>query len=96
MKRREFLTIPAAALGGTLLYTLSREPLRLQAQTGGKDGMVKLWSVRTKAAKEHQLDYNSFPIWFSSDSKTLLTRSGNGSLHFWDVETGRHRRAIPA
>jgi gluconate 2-dehydrogenase gamma chain len=34
VKRREFLTIPAAALGGTLLYTLSREPLRLQAQEG--------------------------------------------------------------
>src|SRR5579864_3920702 len=34
MKRREFLTVPAKALGGTLLYTLSREPLRLQAQDG--------------------------------------------------------------
>lgn len=34
MKRREFLTIPAAALGGTLLYTLAREPIRLQAQQG--------------------------------------------------------------
>ncbi len=42
MKRREFLTVPAAALGGTLLYTLAREPVRLQAQTGGKDGMVKV------------------------------------------------------
>ena len=42
MKRREFLTVPAAALGGTLLYTLSREPLRLQAQTGSKDGTVKV------------------------------------------------------
>src|SRR3954465_9099002 len=42
MKRREFLTVPAAALGGTLLYTLSREPFRLQAQTGGKDGTVKV------------------------------------------------------
>src|SRR6202161_3703092 len=42
MKRREFLTLPAAALGGTLLYPLAREPLRLQAQTGGKDGMVKV------------------------------------------------------
>jgi len=42
MKRREFLAVPAATIGGTLLYTLSREPLRLQAQTGGKDGMVKV------------------------------------------------------
>ena len=34
MRRREFLTIPASALGGTLLYTLAREPFRLQAQEG--------------------------------------------------------------
>ena len=34
MKRREFLTVPAAAVGGTLLYTLVGEPVRLQAQTG--------------------------------------------------------------
>lgn len=34
MRRREFLTIPAAALGGTLLYTLAGEPFRLQAQEG--------------------------------------------------------------
>jgi hypothetical protein len=33
MKRREFLTVPAAAIGGTLLYTLAGEPMRLQAQT---------------------------------------------------------------
>ena len=42
MKRREFLAVPASAIGGTLLYTLAREPLRLQAQTGGKDGIVKV------------------------------------------------------
>jgi gluconate 2-dehydrogenase gamma chain len=34
MKRREFLTIPAGALGGLLLYTLAGEPLRLKAQQG--------------------------------------------------------------
>src|SRR5215467_12881106 len=34
MKRREFLTLPAAAIGGTLLYTLAGEPVRLQAQNG--------------------------------------------------------------
>lgn len=38
MRRREFLTIPAAAMGGTLLYTLAGEPFRLQAQ----DGKVKI------------------------------------------------------
>jgi len=35
MKRREFLTIPKQALGGVLLYTLAREPLRLAAQENG-------------------------------------------------------------
>src|SRR5262249_16449021 len=34
MKRREFLILPAAAVGGRLLYTLAGEPLRLQAQNG--------------------------------------------------------------
>ena len=34
MKRREFLTVPAAAIGGSLLYTLAGEPVRLQAQNG--------------------------------------------------------------
>jgi len=34
MKRREFLTVPVAAIGGTLLYTLAGEPMRLQAQNG--------------------------------------------------------------
>ena len=34
MKRREFLTLPAAAIGGKLLYTLAGELIRLQAQNG--------------------------------------------------------------
>jgi len=38
MRRREFLTVPATAIGGTLLYTLAGEPMRLQAQ----DGTVKV------------------------------------------------------
>jgi gluconate 2-dehydrogenase gamma chain len=34
MRRREFLTIPAGALGGTLLYLLARESVKLEAQGG--------------------------------------------------------------
>lgn len=34
MKRREFILLPAASLGGVLMYTLAREPIRLQAQQG--------------------------------------------------------------
>ncbi|HWE50671.1 MAG TPA: gluconate 2-dehydrogenase subunit 3 family protein [Bryobacteraceae bacterium] len=45
MKRREFLTIPATALGGTLLYTLAREPLRLQAQEGNVNIPLKFFSA---------------------------------------------------
>jgi gluconate 2-dehydrogenase gamma chain len=41
MKRRHFLTIPAQALGGTLIYTLMREPVRLFAQ-GAQQGSVRV------------------------------------------------------
>ena len=34
MRRREFITVPAKSLGGLLLYTLAREPVRLKAQNG--------------------------------------------------------------
>ena len=34
LRRREFLTVPVKSLGGLLLYTLSGEPVRLQAQEG--------------------------------------------------------------
>ncbi|HEX5230261.1 MAG TPA: gluconate 2-dehydrogenase subunit 3 family protein [Bryobacteraceae bacterium] len=45
MKRREFLTIPAAALGGTLLYTLAGEPFRLQAQDGNVKVPLRFFSA---------------------------------------------------
>lgn len=44
MRRREFLTVPAAALGGTLIYTLSREPIRLQAQDGNVSIPLRFFS----------------------------------------------------
>jgi len=34
MKRREFITLPAKALGGLLIYTLAGEPIRLGADEG--------------------------------------------------------------
>jgi gluconate 2-dehydrogenase gamma chain len=34
MRRREFLELPARSMGGLLLYTLAREPFRVQAQEG--------------------------------------------------------------
>lgn len=38
MKRREFLTLPAGAAGGLLIYSLTGRPIRIQAQ----DGQVKV------------------------------------------------------
>ena len=34
MRRREFLELPAKSMGGLLLYTLAREPFRVEAQDG--------------------------------------------------------------
>ena len=45
MRRREFLTIPASALGGTLLYTLSREPIRVQAQDGNVNVPLRFFTA---------------------------------------------------
>ncbi|HYA15885.1 MAG TPA: gluconate 2-dehydrogenase subunit 3 family protein, partial [Bryobacteraceae bacterium] len=45
MKRREFLTLPVSALGGTLIYTLAKEPIRLQAQTGTVNVPLKFFSA---------------------------------------------------
>jgi gluconate 2-dehydrogenase gamma chain len=64
MKRREFLTIPAAALGGTLLYTLAREPFRLQAQ----DGHVKV-PLRFFTAAEARVIGAACERIFPSDAK---------------------------
>jgi gluconate 2-dehydrogenase gamma chain len=53
MKRREFFTVPAAAIGGTLLYTLAGEPFRLKAQSNSKDGSVKVPLRFFSAADAH-------------------------------------------
>jgi gluconate 2-dehydrogenase gamma chain len=36
MRRRQFLTLSATAVGGTLVYTLDRRPVRVQAQSAAK------------------------------------------------------------
>jgi gluconate 2-dehydrogenase gamma chain len=63
MKRREFLTIPAGALGGTLLFTLAREPLRLEAQ----DGNIKV-PLRFFTAAEARIIAAACDHIFPSDS----------------------------
>ena len=37
MKRREFIQIPAQALGGVLMYTLACEPVRLRVETSASE-----------------------------------------------------------
>src|ERR1700686_3199867 len=63
MKRREFLTVPAAALGGTLLYTLAGEPVRLQAQ----DATVKV-PLRFLTAEEARVVAAACARIFPSDA----------------------------
>jgi gluconate 2-dehydrogenase gamma chain len=63
MRRREFLTVPAAAIGGTLLYTLAGEPVRLQAQ----DGTVKL-PLRFFTAEEARVVIAACSRIFPSDA----------------------------
>jgi len=45
MKRREFLTIPAADIGCTLIYSLGGEALRLQAQSGNVKAPLRFFTA---------------------------------------------------
>ena len=50
MKRREFIALPAKSLGGLLIYTLARVPIRIKAE----EGTVRL-PLRFFTAKEARL-----------------------------------------
>src|SRR5206468_5444077 len=50
MRRREFISLPRQALGGILLYSLSREPVRLEA----RDGAIRV-PLRFFTAKEAEI-----------------------------------------
>jgi gluconate 2-dehydrogenase gamma chain len=62
MKRREFITLPVKSLGGTLLYTLAGESMRLQAQ----DGTVRV-PLRFFSAAEAQVVSGACERIFPSD-----------------------------
>ena len=72
MKRREFLTIPATAIGGTLLYTLAGEPVRLQAQ----DGTVKVPLRFFSAAEARVIEAACARIFPSDASGPGATEAG--------------------
>src|SRR6266481_4175838 len=40
--RRHFLTVSATTLGGVLVYTLDRKPVRVHAQTAAQSGSLKI------------------------------------------------------
>jgi gluconate 2-dehydrogenase gamma chain len=67
MKRREFLTIPAAAVGGTLLYTLGGEAFRLKAQSAKQDGNIQV-PLRFFTAEEARMVSAACARIFPSDA----------------------------
>ena len=86
MKRREFLTIPASTLGGVLIYALSGEPIRLQAQDGRDvykrqdieilHGAERI-AVHAQAVRRHQIvtqheHHEGIPAVNRQSGKTLI------------------------
>ena len=76
MKRREFLTLPVSALGGTLLYTLAKEPIRLQAQEGNVKIPLRFFSAGRGG------DYGGLRAYFSERcDRSWRDGSRGGHLH---------------
>ena len=76
MRRREFILLPTASLGGVLIYTLSREPLRVQAQTGTTTGTIKVPLRFFTAAEAHTIQAACERIFPSDESGPGATEAG--------------------
>jgi WD40 repeat protein len=68
--------------------------------TGGEDGNVRLWNMRTwQMEPVGDLRPEGGPIRalaFSSDGKTLAIGDYDGKIRFWNVATRRETGALPA
>ena len=77
MKRRDFITLPAKAMGGVLLYTLAGEPVRLQAQQGTVRVPLRFFTAGGGARDRGRLRTD-----FSERrERSGRYRSGRGGLH---------------
>jgi hypothetical protein len=104
MRRREFLTIPVASIGGTLLYTLAGEPFRLKAQTGSKDGTLKV-PLRFFTAKEARvvaaacericLSYDTGPSATEASVVIFIDRQLAGLMAATNIVTSRRPGSSP-
>src|SRR5262249_54184695 len=78
------------------LTSVAISPDARYALTGGEDGIVRLWNMKTgEAIREFQpptIGFNLKMIWavvFSPDGRYLLTSSAGARLLLWEVETGK-------
>jgi WD40 repeat protein len=65
--------------------------------TGGKGGVIKLWSART-GRERRTLRGHRGTVWFlsfSPDGRMLASSSKDGTIRLWDVATGRTTAALP-
>jgi hypothetical protein len=64
--------------------------------TGGQDGVIRLWDVRSgcvmKELPGHSGGVNAIRL--TSDKKYFLSASGDGTLRFWNIETGECLRTL--
>jgi WD40 repeat protein/tRNA A-37 threonylcarbamoyl transferase component Bud32 len=62
--------------------------------SASKDGTIKLWQTRPPRLPPNLLEDTSFPLWFSTDGQTLLTRHKRGSFQYWNINSGRQIKEV--
>src|SRR5205823_1242537 len=78
------------------IHTVSFAPCGQRAASGGVDGTIRLWDVRTSGETACLYGHRDWVngVSFSPDGLRILSGSADGTVRLWDAATARELRCF--